>query len=117
MGQDKRGILMDGWLGLLFSSEMTLIFSQPSGGSRTNEYDLLGRGLATTLKVSGDSHLSISFSVFSQLESAPLEGREESIWPGIMGMAGLPEWEPLPELASSTLMVGVVGGSRAPEGV
>ena len=44
----------------LSSSEMTLIFSQPSGGSRTNEYDLLGRGLATTLKVSGDSHLSIS---------------------------------------------------------
>ena len=59
----------------------------------------------------------VPFSVFSQLESAPLEGREESIWPGIMGIAGLPEWEPLPELASSTLMVGVVGGSRAPEGV
>lgn len=40
---------------------MTRIFSQPSGGSRTNEYDLFGRGLATTLKwASGDSHPSIS---------------------------------------------------------
>lgn len=45
------------------SSTMTLIFSQPSGGSRPNEYDLFGRGLATTLKwESGvsDSHPSIS---------------------------------------------------------
>lgn len=38
------------------------------------------------------------------------------MWPGMMGMAGLHECDLLPELVSSTLIVGVPA-SRTPEGV